>query len=163
MPRHTSSKSAVVSLMIRYLAQMKTSTELLQVPSTASGFCFPSPRLGNTGTLTPQMKQIYGNRGSRLAKSVESTSDGVRRANCLRPAACMGVNHGGRGTNPPRICSGGTLIQVVPQIFVIFQNFKRSPWIRPPPQISTQIYATGCLAASASVAFVERVSLCVGC
>jgi hypothetical protein len=29
-----------------------------------------------------------------------------------------------------------------PQIFVIFQNFKRSPWIRPPPQISTQIYAT---------------------
>jgi hypothetical protein len=58
----------------------------------------------------------------------------------------MGVNHGGGGggaTNPPRIGSGGTLIQVVPQIFVMFQNFMRSPWIRPPPQISTQIYATG--------------------
>jgi hypothetical protein len=24
----------------------------------------------------------------------------------------------------------------------MFQNFKRTPWIRPPPQISTQIYAT---------------------
>jgi hypothetical protein len=47
----------------------------------------------------------------------------------------MGVNHG--WTNPPRIGSGRTLIQVVPKIFVIFQNFKRSPWILPP-----QIYAT---------------------
>jgi hypothetical protein len=48
-----------------------------------------------------------------------------------------------RGDESPRICSGRTLIQVVPQIFVMFQNFKHSPWIRPPPQISTQIYATG--------------------
>jgi hypothetical protein len=60
----------------------------------------------------------------------------------------MGVNHG--GTNPPRIGSGGTLIQVVPQIFVMFQNFKHSPWIRPPPQISTQVYTTG---ANHSVGF----------
>jgi hypothetical protein len=37
----------------------------------------------------------------------------------------------------------GTLIQVVPQIFVIFQNFKRSPWIRSSSPRSTQIYTTG--------------------
>jgi hypothetical protein len=41
-------------------------------------------------------------------------------------------SRGDGGTSPPRICSGGTLIQVASQIFVIFQNFKRSPWIRPP-------------------------------
>jgi hypothetical protein len=54
----------------------------------------------------------------------------------------MGVNHGGTGDESPRIGSGGTLIQVPLQIFFMFQNFKRSPWIRP-HQISTQLYATG--------------------
>jgi hypothetical protein len=41
-----------------------------------------------------------------------------------------------------------------PQIFVIFQNFKRSPWIRP-PQISTQIYATACYAIVQNAKDVE--------
>jgi hypothetical protein len=54
----------------------------------------------------------------------------------------MGVNHGGTGGRIPQNLQWGTLIQVVPQIFVVFQNFKHSPWIRP-HQISTQIYATG--------------------
>jgi hypothetical protein len=45
-----------------------------------------------------------------------------------------GAKHGrkSRGDESPRICSRGTLIQVIPQIFVMFQNFKHSPWIRPP-------------------------------
>jgi hypothetical protein len=53
----------------------------------------------------------------------------------------MGVNHGG-GRIPQNFAVGDTNTGYPPQIFVIFQNFKRSPWIRP-PQISTQIYATG--------------------
>jgi hypothetical protein len=36
------------------------------------------------------------------------------------------------GDESPRICSGGRLYRLSPQIFVVFQNFKRSPWIRPP-------------------------------
>jgi hypothetical protein len=44
--------------------------------------------------------------------------------NSLRNFSCgiMGVNHG--GTNPPRICSGGTLIQVVPPDFCHFSKFQ---------------------------------------
>jgi hypothetical protein len=38
----------------------------------------------------------------------------------------------GTAVRVPQNLQWGTLIQVAPQIFVIFQNFKRSPWIRPP-------------------------------
>jgi hypothetical protein len=54
----------------------------------------------------------------------------------------MGVNHGGGGTNPPRICSGGTLIQVVPPDFCHFSKFQALAMDSSPPQISAQIYAT---------------------
>jgi hypothetical protein len=49
-------------------------------------------------------------------------------------ATLMGVNDKSRGDGGriPQNLQWWTLIQVVPQIFVIFQNFKRSPWIRPP-------------------------------
>jgi hypothetical protein len=41
-------------------------------------------------------------------------------------------SRGGGGRIAPRICSGDANTGCPPQIFVIFQNFKRSPWIRPP-------------------------------
>jgi hypothetical protein len=44
--------------------------------------------------------------------------------------------------SPPEFAVGGRSYRLSPQIFVVFQNFKRPPWIRP-PQISIQIYATG--------------------
>jgi hypothetical protein len=52
----------------------------------------------------------------------------------------MGVNHG--GTNPPRIGSGGTLIQVVPPHFCYVSKFQAIA-MDSSPQISIQIYAIG--------------------
>jgi hypothetical protein len=46
------------------------------------------------------------------------------------------------GTNPPRIFSGGTLIQVVPPDVCHFSKFQALAMDSSPPQISTQIYAT---------------------
>jgi hypothetical protein len=53
-------------------------------------------------------------------------------------AAIMGVNHG--RDEPPRICSGGTLIQVVPPDFCRFSKFQALAMDSSP---SPQIYAIG--------------------
>jgi hypothetical protein len=47
----------------------------------------------------------------------------------------------GGDESPQNLQWGDAHTDCPPQIFVVFQNFKRSPWIRP-PQISTQVYAT---------------------
>jgi hypothetical protein len=49
-------------------------------------------------------------------------------------AGHMGVNHGedGGDESPQNLQWGYANTGCRPQIFVIFQNFKRSPWIRPP-------------------------------
>jgi hypothetical protein len=79
---------------------------------------------------------------------------------CLRDDVkvnVMGVNHG--GTNPPRIGSGGTLIQVVPPDFCRFSKFQALA-MDSSPQISTQIYATGaCRMPSFSRKVAEQLSL----
>jgi hypothetical protein len=41
-------------------------------------------------------------------------------------------SRGDGGRIPPEFAMGGRLYRLSPQIFVVFQNFKRSPWIRPP-------------------------------
>jgi hypothetical protein len=59
----------------------------------------------------------------------------------------VGTRHGRKsrgggdgGTNPPRICSGGTLIQVVPPEFCLCSKFQALAMDSSPPQISTQVY-----------------------
>jgi hypothetical protein len=69
----------------------------------------------------------------------------------------MGVNHGGggRGDEYPRMGSGGTLIQVVPQIFCHVSKFQALA-MDSSPQISTQIYATGQMVTSFPVQSVPQ-------
>jgi hypothetical protein len=64
-----------------------------------------------------------------------------------------GVNHGGTGgdESPQNLQWGDAYTGCPPpQIFVVFQNFKRSPWIRPPPDFNpglrhcTQTNAAAC-------------------
>jgi hypothetical protein len=49
----------------------------------------------------------------------------------------MGVNHG--GTNPPRIGSGGTLIQVVPPDFCHVSKFQALAMDSSPPDFSPDL------------------------
>jgi hypothetical protein len=50
---------------------------------------------------------------------------------------------GGRGDESPQNLQWGTLIQVVPPDFCHFSKFQALAMDSSPPQISTQIYATG--------------------
>jgi hypothetical protein len=51
----------------------------------------------------------------------------------------MGVIHGGGVRIPPELAVGGRLYRLSPQILVVFQNFKRSPWIRLPPDFNPDL------------------------
>jgi hypothetical protein len=51
----------------------------------------------------------------------------------------MGVNHGGDGGRIPRICSGGTLIQVVPSDFCHFSKFQALAMDSSPPDFNPDL------------------------
>jgi hypothetical protein len=54
----------------------------------------------------------------------------------------LDVNQGGRGGRiPPEFAVGDAYTGCPAQIFVAFQNFKRSPWIRPHPRFQPRFTA----------------------
>jgi hypothetical protein len=98
-----------------------------------------NPSSINIGPILDQyfyLSPILANFSLLLGKRGKGKKEGRKRKEMTWPPNKIPGSHGRKsrgGTNPPRICSGGTLIQVVPPDFCRFSKFQALAMDSSPP------------------------------